>query len=56
MAAEVRKQVIDLDNRTTSKAIDALLNFETVTLFNNQRLEVGPGYFTLIRGMNKITC
>ena len=39
MAAEVRKQVIDLDNRTTSKAIDALLNFETVTLFNNQRLD-----------------
>ena len=51
MAAEVRKQVNDLDNRTTSKAIDALLNFETVTLFNNQRLEVGSGYFTFIRGL-----
>ncbi len=25
-----------LDNQTTGKAIDALLNFETVALFNNQ--------------------
>ena len=29
-----------LDNLTTGKAIDALLNFETVALFNNQ---VRPG-------------
>ncbi|KAG1664530.1 hypothetical protein FOA52_012997 [Chlamydomonas sp. UWO 241] len=39
-ATAVRKEVIELDNLTTSKAVDALLNFETVTLFNNQSLEV----------------
>jgi len=40
LATAVRKEVIELDNLTTSKAVDALLNFETVTLFNNQALEV----------------
>lgn len=25
-----------LDNQTTGKAVDALLNYETVALFNNQ--------------------
>ena len=30
----------EYDNLTTGKAIDALQNFETVTLFNNQQLEV----------------
>ena len=35
-ATEVRKEVNKLDNQTTGKAIDALLNFETVALFNNQ--------------------
>ncbi|EIE23470.1 ABC family transporter: mitochondrial ATM1-like protein [Coccomyxa subellipsoidea C-169] len=39
-AAEARKQVNKLDNLTTSKAIDALLNYETVKLFNNEQLEV----------------
>jgi ABC-type transport system involved in Fe-S cluster assembly fused permease/ATPase subunit len=32
-----------LDNLTTSKAVDALLNAETVALFNNQALEVRGG-------------
>jgi ABC-type transport system involved in Fe-S cluster assembly fused permease/ATPase subunit len=35
--------VNELDNATSSKAVDALLSFETVALFNNQRLEVGRG-------------
>ncbi|BDA47349.1 Iron-sulfur clusters transporter atm1, mitochondrial [Coccomyxa sp. Obi] len=39
-AAEARKRVNALDNKTTSKAIDALLNYETVKLFNNEQLEV----------------
>jgi ABC-type transport system involved in Fe-S cluster assembly fused permease/ATPase subunit len=39
-AVEVRKQVNQLDNLTTSKAVDALLNAETVALFNNRQLEV----------------
>ena len=32
----MRKEVNKLDNLTTGKAVDALLNFETVALFNNQ--------------------
>lgn len=39
-AVEVRKRVNQLDNQTSSKAIDALLNYETVALFNNQKLEI----------------
>jgi hypothetical protein len=39
-AVEVRKQVNQLDNLTTSKAVDALLNAETVALFGNRQLEV----------------
>jgi len=39
-AVEVRKQVNQLDNLTTSKAVDALLNAETVALFGNKKLEV----------------
>ena len=38
--AQVRKRVNILDNKTTSKAVDALLNYETVKLFNNEQLEV----------------
>lgn len=41
-AVEVRKQVNQLDNLTTSKAVDALLNAETVALFGNRQLEVSP--------------
>lgn len=41
VATDVRKEVNNLDNLTTSKAVDALLNYETVTLFDNQALEVG---------------
>jgi hypothetical protein len=42
-AVEVRKQVNQLDNLTTSKAVDALLNAETVALFGNRQLEVRGG-------------
>lgn len=40
MLVQARKRVNALDNKTTSKAIDALLNYETVKLFNNEQLEV----------------
>ena len=30
----------ELDNLTTGKAVDVLLNYETVKLFNNEQLEV----------------
>ncbi len=40
MPLQARKRVNALDNKTTSKAIDALLNYETVKLFNNEQLEV----------------
>jgi ABC-type transport system involved in Fe-S cluster assembly fused permease/ATPase subunit len=43
LATEARKRVNELDNATSSKAVDALLSYETVALFNNQRLEVGAG-------------
>ena len=39
-ATEARKQVLKLDNLYTNKAVDALLNYETVKLFNNEALEV----------------
>lgn len=51
-AVEVRKQVNTLDNLTTSKAVDALLNAETVTLFNNQALEVQQ-YDHYLRGFQR---
>lgn len=35
-ATDIRKEVNVLDNQTTGKAVDALLNYETVALFNNQ--------------------
>lgn len=40
LSTEARRDVNEADNLVTSKAVDALLNFETVTLFNNQKLEV----------------
>jgi ABC-type transport system involved in Fe-S cluster assembly fused permease/ATPase subunit len=36
MAVEVRRRTLILDNLTTTKAVDALLNAETVALFNNR--------------------
>ncbi|GFH09187.1 uncharacterized protein HaLaN_04287 [Haematococcus lacustris] len=42
MAAAARKHVNTLDNATSAKAVDALLSYETVALFNNQKLEAGP--------------
>ena len=47
-ALQVRKRVNLLDNKTTSKAVDALLNYETVKLFNNEQLEVAQLTFTLL--------
>mmetsp|Transcript_18042 Transcript_18042/g.50463 ORF Transcript_18042/g.50463 Transcript_18042/m.50463 type:complete len:853 (+) Transcript_18042:34-2592(+) len=40
IAADARKEVNILDNATGAKCVDALLNFETVALFGNQKLEV----------------
>jgi len=37
---QARKKVNKLDNLTTSKAIDSLINFEAVAIFGNQQLEV----------------
>eukprot|EP00898_Chlorokybus_atmophyticus_P004909 jgi/Chlat1/5419/Chrsp35S05230 len=39
LATVRRKQVKTLDNMVTSKAVDALLNIETLAQFNNQDLE-----------------
>ncbi len=39
-ATDYRKEMIEFDNQTTAKTVDALINFETVKLFNNERLEV----------------
>lgn len=36
MAVDVRKRVNTWDNLYTTKAVDALLNAETVALFNNR--------------------
>jgi len=41
MAVEVRRRTLILDNLTTTKAVDALLNAETVALFNNRCGRVG---------------
>ena len=40
MRMQARKKVNKLDNLTTGKAVDALLNYETVKLFNNEQFEV----------------
>jgi ABC-type transport system involved in Fe-S cluster assembly fused permease/ATPase subunit len=48
-AAESRKQVNKLENLATGKAVDALLNYETVVQFNNQKLEVEQ-YNSLLQG------
>ncbi len=40
MHLQARKKVNKLDNLTTGKAVDALLNYETVKLFNNEQFEV----------------
>eukprot|EP00191_Tetraselmis_sp_GSL018_P021394 CAMPEP_0177593098 /NCGR_PEP_ID=MMETSP0419_2-20121207/8937_1 /TAXON_ID=582737 /ORGANISM="Tetraselmis sp., Strain GSL018" /LENGTH=548 /DNA_ID=CAMNT_0019084059 /DNA_START=514 /DNA_END=2160 /DNA_ORIENTATION=- len=38
-ATEARKALNKMDDLTSGKAVDALLNFETVTLFNNASIE-----------------
>ena len=48
-AAESRKEVNKLENLATGKAVDALLNYEIVVEFNNQKLEVDQ-YNTLLQG------
>jgi ABC transporter ATM len=48
-AAESRKEVNKLENLATGKAVDALLNYETVVQFNNQTLEVEQ-YNNLLQG------
>lgn len=51
-ATEVRKEVNELDNLTTGKAVDVLLNYETVKLFNNEQLEVDQ-YDSYLLGFQK---
>lgn len=53
-ATEVRKEVNELDNLTTGKAVDVLLNYETVKLFNNEQLEVDQ-YDSYLLGF-QVTC
>ena len=45
MRMQARKKVNKLDNLTTGKAVDALLNYETVKLFNNEQFEVRQTQF-----------
>lgn len=52
MAVEVRRRTLILDNLTTTKAVDALLNAETVALFNNRDLEVHQ-YDHYLRGFQE---
>lgn len=54
-ATEVRKEVNELDNLTTGKAVDVLLNYETVKLFNNEQLEVDQ-YDAYLLGFQVKTC
>ena len=44
----MRKRTNALDNLLTARAVDALMNYETVKLFTNENLEVGAydGYLT----------
>lgn len=37
--ADMRKDVNVIENETSAKTVDALLNYETVTLFGNAKLE-----------------
>ena len=50
----MRKEVNELDNLTTGKAVDVLLNYETVKLFNNEQLEVDQ-YDAYLLGF-QVTC
>ncbi|KAJ7546425.1 hypothetical protein O6H91_08G039900 [Diphasiastrum complanatum] len=49
VAAQTRKEVIKLEDLATGKAVDALLNYEAVIQFNNQKLEVDQ-YDELLQG------
>ena len=37
----IRREMNDSDNDANSKAVDSLLNYETVKYFANENLEVG---------------
>ena len=56
----MRKEVNELDNLTTAKAIDSLINYETVKLFNNELLEVTQYDQYLVgfqvRKLNSVQC
>jgi ABC-type transport system involved in Fe-S cluster assembly fused permease/ATPase subunit len=52
LSVDVRKRVNSLDNLATSKAVDALLNAETVALFDNAKLEVAQ-YDAYLRGYQR---
>ncbi len=38
---EIRRQANDLDSRANTRAVDSLLNYETVKYFNNEEYEAG---------------
>jgi ABC-type transport system involved in Fe-S cluster assembly fused permease/ATPase subunit len=48
VSAELRKIANEMDGVTTGKAVDALLNYETVSVFGNVKLESGQ-YDGLLR-------
>eukprot|EP00210_Caulerpa_lentillifera_P002492 g2389.t1 len=52
ISINVRKRMIELESLQMGKAVDALQNFETVSLFNNQKLEVHQ-YDGLLEGYQK---
>ena len=54
-ATDVRKEVNELDNLTTGKAVDVLLNYETVKLFNNEQHEVDQ-YDAYLLGFQVTLC
>ena len=53
-ATDIRKEVNVLDNQTTGKAVDALLNYETVALFNNQVTTCSKS--RLLLGLHLLSC
>ena len=39
VAHDIRRQVNELDSKANTRAIDSLLNYETVKYFNNEEYE-----------------
>jgi ABC-type transport system involved in Fe-S cluster assembly fused permease/ATPase subunit len=52
VSAELRKIANEMDGVTTGKAVDALLNYETVSVFGNVKLESGQ-YDGLLRSYHE---